>query len=254
VTRPTFRLPLPAILLLAPALLVVNPVSPAYASCAPSRSPATQAANWHDGVLKDVSIPVNGSGVPQQDASVLADIYQYDSYVYPNAETTAWVMLQKYASSSCCWAQVGWYKYKYSDGTTERGTFTSWTHDLTFSENDWPGDVSSGQTTRYQVYFQGQSFGNWLFYRNGSLIDAEGPEFVPTSAYISGEISNLANQMPGGSNDGSHEVFSNMGYMQPAGTWGSYGGYADGHNTTYFGETNAGSTNWDAIWDKACSN
>jgi hypothetical protein len=190
--------------------------------------------------------------VPTQDASVLSDIYQYDSYLYDGYQTSAWVMLQDYHSSSCCWSQIGWFEYTAS-GTKYRATFTQWTHDNTFSENDWPGDVSVGQTTRYQVYFQGAAFGYWYFYRNGTLIDAEGPEFIPTSAYVAGEISNLASQMPGGySSNSTHEVFSNIGYMQPAGAWGSFSGSTHNPYNTYFGNYYNGS-NWLGIWDKACA-
>jgi hypothetical protein len=242
-----------AALLLSALIVPELHIGTALASCVPGRSSATQSSNWHDAAIRYIQIPTNQYGDPTQDASVLADIYQYDPYVYRNADTSAWVMMQIYnGSSSCCWAQVGWDKYDVN-GTDYRETFTQWTHDETFSENDWPGDVSPGQTTRYQVYFEGYAFGNWLFYRSGSLIDAEGPEFIPTSAYVSGEINNLASQMPGGSSSNSvHEVFSNMGYMQPANTWGNFGGSATNPYSQYFGNY-YNTTNWLAIWDKACS-
>jgi hypothetical protein len=206
----------------------------------------------HDGVVRSISIPRNQYGVPTQDASVLADIYQYDSYLYPNSQTTGWVMLQIINNpETCCWAQVGWLEYT-SSGTKYRDTFTQWTHDYTYSSNFWFGDVSAGQTTRYQVYFEGVGFGNWEFWRNGSLIDGEGPEFIPTSAYVSGEITNLASQMPGGSGSNYHEVFSNIGYMQPAGSWGNFNGSPSNPYSGYFGNYYNWS-NWDAIWDKACA-
>jgi hypothetical protein len=224
-------------------------VQPAFAQCAPSRSP--QSGTWQDGLTRSISIPSDQYGAPTQDAAVLSYIYQYDTYVYGSDQPSAWAMLGKPTQyTTCCWAQVGWWEYT-SGGAHHRVNFSQWTHDGTWSESDHAGSAV-GATDNYEVYMQSGDFGYWEFWMDGNMIDNAPVSFVPTQALVRGELGQLASQMPGGYNNNSvHEVFSNVGYMQND-SWGSFYGSTQNDSTTYFGNHYNGS-NWDAVWDKSCA-
>lgn len=240
--------PVPILTSVALYLLTAG-VTPALASCNPNR--ASQAGGWQDTVIRYISIPTDQSGLATQDASVLGDIFQYDTYVPSGHHASAWVMLQNYINYRCCYAQIGWLE-DFSTGTKYREGFTQWTHDATYTTNVFPNDAPPGQTTRYQVFFNKGGFAYWDFYENGNLIDAEPEAFIPTSAYVAGETDDLVDQMPGGTN--APETFSNLGYMQND-SWGSlYGSqlFNPTSDKQYFGAAYNG-VNQLRIWDKACA-
>ena len=130
----------------------------AQAKCNPGRS--NNGANGQVGWYNQLGSTVGGVG---------ANIYDYSPWVnYPNV--TAWTMVSRGGTT---WAQVGWEENPYNI----RYTFDQWTHDGTYSENDFFGSAA-GQTHRYTTLY-GNIPGDFSFLYDGGLLDYETAQWVP---------------------------------------------------------------------------
>jgi hypothetical protein len=134
-----------------------------------------------------------------------AQIEEYNPYVantYDDSISSAWVMLSDnhLIGGVHHFAQVGWWKWRHpgqSDGT--RSLFASWTvnNNGTIQEIWLPDNYGVGAWVKYEVkYFNdGLSFNTYVM--DGLFWQIQS-DFVPNQATITGEITDVGNQMPGG--------------------------------------------------------
>lgn len=227
------------------AFLPAATATPALAKCQPyyNGSPRSDDNQYHfDGWYRSPGVTVGG---------IYSSILNYSPWVQPNGSgenhfVAAWTMLDHASSCSTCdYAQVGWFE----NPGGARYTFTQWTHDNTFSENDF-SPQSVGSYTYYTTLYNNTP-GKFTFQVAGSTIDTETAAFTPNEGEIYGEENTLASQMPGGYNSNAHEVFSDANiYLN--GAYQAFSGTADPGNTTYFGNSKT-SSQYDMVWDKACA-
>jgi hypothetical protein len=217
----------------------------AYASCTPTR--AAQSGDSFDGFTR------NGNGTVGYPVKAKADILEYDSYVYASNQPSAWVML----AQGTLYAQAGWTEYGDGNGGHTRYTFEQHTVDngAGWSETDAAGQPVNN-TTAYEVDYQYGTTPLLYNYVNGSLFDTTATNMTgPTEALVSGEIPNLKDQMPGGSNAGAHEVFSSVQWFVHNAWYGLDAptpGLNSDTNSDGFGQVKT-STTYYRIWDKTCS-
>jgi hypothetical protein len=126
-------------------------------------------------------------------------VEEWDPFTSTNGMSSAWVMLSDNAGRL---VQIGWYEFRNSVWSTgHRYNFVAYTEGSTTNINLllFPETAQIGSQIWYEVHYQGNShfetdMGNQLFWYMDST-------FVPRKAFISGEISNLASQMPGAQQD-----------------------------------------------------
>jgi hypothetical protein len=172
---------------------------------------------------------------------VLADIYDYSPWVNNGVGVSAWTMLNNGGQ----YAQIGWVEYLYN----YRVTFVQFTHDGTYTENEYFGSAA-GQTHRYTTLYNNIP-GDFSFLYSGSLMEHDHATFVPNEAEMHGENQTAANQMPGAVQ--LHETFRNA-QIWFNGAWNSYAGSRtiQPFGTPYYNVTSSSATSAD-IWDSACT-
>jgi hypothetical protein len=199
------------------------------ASCAPGRS--NNGQKYWVGRSQTVAA-----------TQIRSNIYTYNPYVYSGFSWT-WVMLG--GSGNYMWAQIGPEK-------EPGGRYT-------FLQYAWPNEYhwayfsapTIGSSPPYQVTYNPSSK---VFFFEGTvapgyhLLSVYIPQWVPSGARISGEITTAANQMMGATSN--HEVFSSNKIWY-GGSVHDYSGTVQSYNSTYFGQS--GSATAFDIWDKACS-
>lgn len=98
-----------------------------------------------------------------------------------------------------------------------------------------------------KVLYFGQEKKFYFFADGDELFNVYRPEWTPTGARISGEITTFANQMMGAINN--KEVFSSN-QIQYGGATHTYSGAVQPYNSTVFGQSGTGGNF--SIWDKGC--
>ncbi len=205
----------------------------AAASCNPGRSNSSVSnqAGWLKGPPSGVCY--DGS---------LANILVYSPYVAAT-DVTAWAMLYNNATGS--YGQVGWLqqtsaRYNFTESSTAGGGF----HQLLLSGS------SIGSSPAYKVTFSSDAF---HFFIDGINVNTNYNTGY-TGCYFAqaGEVTNSANQMPGGYNN--HDTFTS-GQVRRSDTGGW--NYADATAyvqgpSSWYASSKVSSTEVD-IWDKACA-
>jgi hypothetical protein len=161
--------------------------------------------------------------------------------VNPGDFVVAWPMLTKY-NDDRYWAQVGWWEFAYDD----RRTFVQWTDGPDSANTLWFPAQTVGTLTEYRVVYNPIPSLTFDFYVNQSVVATQWATFTPTQGQVYGEISSLANQMPG--SVGQHELFGGN-YVMYGNNWSAFNGvHAPGGQFGYY----FGTTSLFEIWDPKC--
>jgi len=212
-------------------ILAITSASLAAASCNPGRN--SQLGNWFDGWYKTPPSGVCYTGT-------LSNILVYQPYVL-SADVTAWVMVANNATGS--YGQIGWLqqagaRYNFTESSTTGGGF----------QQRLLSASAIGSSHYFKVTY---SIGVFTYYIDGSSVDTDSaPNFGGCVADNYGELTNLANQMPGGASD--HELFeSTQVRRSDTGNWSYMDGTTDNQRPSSWGNTKASSTR-DEIWEILC--
>jgi hypothetical protein len=179
-----------------------------------------------------------------------ANVKNNNPYIYPQDDTTsAWVML--FNNSSNGYAQVGWIKhsdgsrYNFSEVNTAE---TGWN----FSRKEY-GSSSVGSSPQYKMTVSN----DWFHFFIGGVDyrDFNSTTYTGCDAEQSGEIHNLASQMPGESSN--PDLFTNPYVLDSSWHltryWITFTGDKYGHPVGAFANATYGSPfNELDIWD-TCS-
>ena len=218
----------------------------AVASCTPSGSKrVASSGHWWSRMVVG---PDEGSNCLTR---TYANIGNGNPYIYPyGGITSAWVMLID-ESEPKAYAQVGWLKNP--DGTRNNfsevnASETNWNYSrVTYAANA-VGDTPEYKMTYISNYFH--------FLIDGSdYRDFSSPSYGGCGVEQSGEIQNIASQMPGESI--SHDVFTNPyiwdGSYHESHLWTTLTGDVYGHPAGSFGNSTTGyPVSQMDIWD-TCS-
>jgi hypothetical protein len=205
----------------------------AVASCNPGRS--NTSGNWHAGWYKD---PPSGLCYTGNVANILV----YSPYVFAN-DVTAWVMLENAGTGS--YGQVGWLqqaggtRYNFTESSTQSGGF----------QQRMLSPSSLGSSPAYKITYSASTF---YYFVDGTSVDTDSvPGWGGCEGQTFGEVTSLANQMPGGYN--SHEpITSDQVRRNDTNTWYYMDGNTSTERSDLFGTAKVSSTRVE-IWDKACA-
>lgn len=202
----------------------------AEAKCKPNR--ADNNVTYHDGWYRWPSSTPNG---------VSSYILNYSPWVNPNDSTSSIVSLNRPSPSPPNWASVGWIEWAYD----VRSTITQYTTPGVYNSVYYPAQPL-GQSTEYRVEY----WGYFAFSVNGVFLGNAPATWVPNQARAWGEISTLANQMPGAYNN-NYEWFS-LTYLNHGGGWQPFWGINTNDDPTKFGLYVTDPYYQFRIWDKSC--
>jgi hypothetical protein len=217
---------------LTTAMVALAVASVAAASCNPGRSSAS--GNWHAGW--DVPPP---SGTCLDGSSAVILVYQ--PYVH-SQNATAWTMLYNHSSSS--YGQVGYWQ-----GASSRNNFTESSTSLGgFHQRLLPASPL-GSGSQYEITFSSDAF---HYFINGSNVATDsGTGYTGCYGQQSGEVTDSANQMPGGSSDHVWFVTAQV-RRQDTESWINANGNIFNDAPSWYSSTKVSSTELD-IFDRACT-
>jgi hypothetical protein len=151
----------------------------------------------------------------------------------------SWVWLG--GNGNYMWAQVG--PYQYATGRTTHLQY-AWPNQFRYLNF---GAYGIGSSVEMKVLYFGQEKKFYFFADGHELFNVYRPEWSPTGARISGEMTTFANQMMGAINN--KEVFSGN-QIQYGGATHTYSGSVVPYNTNILDQSGTGGSF--SIWDKGC--
>jgi len=202
----------------------------AAGSCNPGRSAAS--GNWWDGWTTSPS----GACLIGSSANILV----YSPYVYAS-DVTAWVMLENPDTGR--YGQVGWLqqtngsRFSFVESSTVNGGF----------RQTYFASKAVGSAPEYKVTFSSDAF--HYFIDGVNYYTHANTGFGGCTSSQSAEVTNSANQMPGGYNN--HVPFTNAQVRRSDTGWVNANGTPFASITGY-GYSKVSSSNLQ-IWDKACA-